>query len=255
MRYELFYWPSIQGRGEFVRLALEQSGADYVDVVRECEDEESGETMLMQWLEKEAIERPPFAPPFLKAGKLIIGQTANILLFLGIRHSLAPKDESGRLWAHQLQLTIADFVTEVHDTHHPLGAAFYYEDQKAEARRRAANFRRERLPKFLGYFELVLQRNSHGTRHMVGERLTYVDLSMFQLIAGLRYAFPRAMSQLEREHPLLDALGNRVSKLPAISAYLRSERRLRFSNEGIFRHYVELDARPTRKTKRKLKAN
>ncbi len=143
MRYELFYWPSIQGRGEFVRLALEQAGADYIDVARK----RGGKGVLIRWLEDEKIKHPPFAPPFLKAGKMIIGQTANILLFLGARHNLAPKDEAGRLWAHQLQLTIADFVVEIHDVHHPLGANFYYEDQKPEARRRAADFRIERLPK------------------------------------------------------------------------------------------------------------
>src|SRR5271170_5174937 len=255
MRYELFYWPSIQGRGEFVRLALEHAGANYMDVARECGDEESGEAMLMQWLEEEAIERPPFAPPFLKAGKLVIAQTANILLYLGTRHDLAPKDKPGRLWTHQLQLTIADFVTEIHDTHHPVGARFYYEDQKAEARRRAANFRRERLPKFLGYFERVLKRNSNGIRYMVGKKLTYVDLSMFQVMVGLRYAFPRAMSQLKRGYLLLDALSDRVLELPGISAYMNSERRLRFNNEGIFRHYGELDARSTRKIARKSNAS
>jgi glutathione S-transferase len=246
MRYELFYWPSIQGRGEFVRLALEQAGAEYVDVARDCRDEETGETLLMQWLGDEAIDQPPFAPPFLKAGKLIIGQTANILLFLGAGHNLTPKDEAGRLWAHQLQLTIADFVTEIHDTHHPLGANFYYEDQKPEARRRAADFRKERMPKFLGYFEGVLKRN--GKRYMVGKKTSYVDLSMFQVIAGLHYAFPRAMTKSKRKYPLLGRLHYRVAALPRISAYLNSKRRIQFNREGIFRHYDELDARPMRKT-------
>ncbi len=245
MRYELFYWPSIQGRGEFVRLALEQAGADYIDVARK----RGGKGVLIRWLEDEKIKHPPFAPPFLKAGKMIIGQTANILLFLGARHNLAPKDEAGRLWAHQLQLTIADFVVEIHDVHHPLGANFYYEDQKPEARRRAAVFRIERLPKYLGYFEDVLSRNSGC--YMVGEKLTYVDLSMFQVIAGLRYAFPRAIAQSNREYPLLNGLHGRVAALPRISVYLRSKRRIPFNQQGIFRHYEELDARPVRKTKRK----
>jgi len=245
MRYELFYWPSIQGRGEFIRLALEQAGADYIDVARK----RGGENALIKWLEDEKVKHPPFAPPFLKAGRLIIGQTANILLFLGARHNLAPKDEAGRLWAHQLQLTIADFIVEIHDVHHPLGADFYYEEQKPEARRRAADFRQERLPKFLGYFEDALSRN--GGRYMVGKRLSYVDLSMFQIIAGLRYAFPRAMAKSKREYPLLDALHDRVAALPRISAYLKSKQRIPFNQEGIFRHYEELDAQPARKTRRK----
>ena len=246
MRYELFYWPSIPGRGEFVRLALEQAGADYIDVARESEESGMGVAALMRWLEEEAIECPPFAPPFLRAGELIIGQTANILLFLGARHDLAPADEAGRLWTHQLQLTLADLIDEVHDTHHPIASNLYYEDQKPEARRRAADFRKERLPKYLGYFESILRRNPHGHDHLVGKTLTYVDLSMFQVIAGLRYAFPRAMTRLKRGHPLLHALSGRVAALPRISAYLASKRRLPFNQQGIFRHYRELDARPAR---------
>jgi len=235
MRYELFYWPSIQGRGEFVRLALEQAGADYVDIARR----RGGEDLLMRWLGDAKIRHPPFAPPFLKAGRQVIGQTANILLFLGARHNLAPKNEAGRLWTHQLQLTVADFVVEIHDTHHPLGADFYYEEQRPEARRRAADFRKERLPKFLGYFEDVLKRN--GGRYMIGKKLSYVDLSMFQIIAGLRYAFPHTMTKSKREHPLLGVLHDRVAMLPRISAYLKSKRRITFNREGIFRHYEELD--------------
>src|SRR5271170_7867557 len=187
MRYELFYWPSIQGRGEFVRLALEHAGAHYIDIARECGDEESGEAMLMQWLEEEAIERPPFAPPFLKAGKLVIAQTANILFFLGPQLRLAPRDEATRLWINQLQLTITDLVVEIHDTHHPITSWLYYEEQRPAAKRRTADFWRYRVPKYLGYFERVLQRN--GGRYLVGRRLSYVDLSLFQIVEGLRYAF------------------------------------------------------------------
>ncbi len=240
MRYELYYWPTIQGRGEFVRLALEEAGADYVDVAR---GSKAGMPAMMQLLNGETVERPPFAPPFLRAGNLLIGQTANILLFLGGRHNVAPRAEAGRHWAHQLQLTIADLISEVHDTHHPIAGRLYYEDQRAEARRRAADFVTSRAPKFLGYFERVLERNPTGDAHLVGARLSYPDLSLFQVVAGLRYAFPRAMARLERRVPRVIALHDRVAERPRIAAYLASPRRLPFSEEGIFRHYEELDAR------------
>lgn len=239
MRYELYYWPSIQGRGEFVRLALEEAGADYVDVARGT----GGLDRMMRLIEGAREARPPFAPPFLKAGRQLIGQTAGILLFLGDRHGLAPKDEGGRLWAHQLQLTIADLVVEAHDTHHPIASGLYYEDQKAAARRRAEDFRRNRMPKFLGYFERVLERNPRGERWLVGARLTYADLSLFQVVEGLSYAFPRAMARQMKRHPKLAALHDRVAARPRIKAYLASERRIPFNEQGIFRHYPELDDR------------
>ena len=238
MRYELYYWPEIQGRGEFVRLALEDAGANYVDVARVPK----GMAAMMRFMENSSVKYPPFAPPFLKAGTLVIAQTANILLYLGPRLRLVPKSEASRLWAHQLQLTIADWVAEVHDSHHPISGALYYVDQKREASRRAADFTAERLPKFLGYFEQVLKRNPKGSRYVLGKAVSYVDLSMFQMIAGLRYAYPRAMAKLEPKHPRLVALHHRVSTRPRIAAYLSSTRRLPFNQEGIFRHYPELDA-------------
>jgi glutathione S-transferase len=233
MRYELYYWPSIQGRGEFVRLALEEAGAAYVDVART-----KGGVAKMERLMEGDVARPPFAPPFLKAGDRIIAQTANILLYLGARHALAPRDEAGRLWVHQLQLTIADLVVEAHDTHHPIGGNFYYEEQKKAAKRRAADFRAERMPKFLGYFERVL---AHGRDGLAGRQLSTADLSLFQIVAGLRYAFPRAMAKLEPDHPRVAALHDRVAARPRIAAYLRSKRRIAFNESGIFRHYPELD--------------
>ncbi|HWG79202.1 MAG TPA: glutathione S-transferase [Stellaceae bacterium] len=237
MRYELYYWPSIQGRGEFVRLALEEAGADYIDVARD----KGGVDRMMRMMDGARQPRPPFAPPFLKAGRLLIGQTADILLFLGGRHGLAPKDEAGRLWTHQLQLTLADLVAEAHDTHHPIAAGLYYHDQKPEARRRAEDFRRNRMPKFLGYFERVLERNRRGDRWLVGARLTYADLSLFQVVAGLTYAFPRAMQRQMKRHPKLGALHDRVAERPRIKAYRASERRIPFNEDGIFRRYPELD--------------
>jgi glutathione S-transferase len=232
MSYELFYWPTIQGRGEFVRLALEEAGAQYVDVARE-----PGGMQRMLALLKGG-DHPPYAPPFLKAGELMIGQSANILLYLGQHHELAPRGEGGRLWTNQLQLTIADLVTEAHDTHHPVASALHYEDQKPEAKRRAADFTASRIPRFLGYFARVL-----GEREfLAGDRLTYADLSLFQVIEGLRYAFPKAAARAANAFPNLAALRDRVARRPNIAAYLASPRRLPFNQEGIFRRYPELDS-------------
>ncbi len=242
MRYELYYWPSIQGRGEFIRLALEEAGADYVDVARGREEDGLGMPALMHFLEGTDAVHPPFAPPFLRAGEQVIGQTANILLFLGPRLGLVPDDEPSRLWAHQLQLTISDLLTEIHDSHHPIASCLYYEDQKPEALRRAADLLERRVPKFLRYFERVAERNPQRDTHLVGSALTYVDLSMFQMIEGLRYAFPRAMARIETAYPRLIALHGRVRARRRIAAYLASERRLRFNEQGIFRRYPELDA-------------
>jgi glutathione S-transferase len=238
MRYELYYWAGIQGRGEFVRLALEQAGAEYVDAAREP----GGEQTMLRLLGGEGDEHPPFAPPFLKAGELVIGQTANILFYLGAHHPLAPADEPGGLWAHQLQLTIADFVDEIHDTHHPIAGSLYYEDQRREARARASEFVKSRAPKYLGYFERVLERNKAGVHHLVGAGLSYPDLSLFQIVAGLRYAFPRTMARLEPRHPRVVALHDQVAAQPRIAAYLASDRRIAFNQQGVFRHYPELDA-------------
>ncbi len=237
MRYQLYYWASIQGRGEFVRLALEAAAAPYIDVARTAD----GEARMVALLGSDGALCPPFAPPFLKAGKLLIGQTANILLFLGERHDLAPKREAGRLWTHQLQLTIADFVVEAHDTHHPIASGLYYEDQRREAKRRTVDFVATRLPKYIGYFERVLAGNPHGPAHLVGGRLTYADLSLFQVVAGLRYAFPNAMARYARRHKRVTELCVRVAARKRIAQYLASKRRLPFNQEGIFRHYSELD--------------
>jgi glutathione S-transferase len=234
MRYELYYWPDIQGRGEYVRLALEEASADYADVARS----ERGMAAMMRMMEARS-GTPPFAPPFLKAGKLVIGQTANILLYLGSRHGLAPKAEAERLWVHQLQLTVADFVLEIHDTHHPLWPSLYYEDQRGPAKKRTEEFWKERVPKYLGYFEQLLKSN--GGSYLTGRRVTYADLSLFQIAEGLRYAFPKRMKAFEREIPGLIDLHNRVATRPNIKAYLSSDRRIAFNEDGIFRRYKELD--------------
>jgi glutathione S-transferase len=234
MKYELYYWPSIQGRGEYVRLALEDAGANYADVARS----DRGMAAMTGMMEARS-GMPPFAPPFLKAGQFVIGQTANILLYLGSRHGLAPKAEAGRLWVHQLQLTVADFVLEVHDTHHPLGPSLYYEDQRAPAKKRTDEFWKERVPKYLGYFERLLKNN--GGSYLTGRRLTYADLSLFQIVEGLRYAFPKRMKAFERRVPGLIDLHDRVAVRPNIKPYLASDRRIAFNEDGIFRRYKALD--------------
>jgi glutathione S-transferase len=209
MRYELYYWPGIQGRGEFVRLALEDAGAAYVNKAPEGEHQ-------------------AFAPPYLRAGKLVIGQTANILHFLGPRLGLAPRGEPARLELLQQQLTILDWLDEVHEVHHPIASSLYYEQQRPEAERRARIFTASRLLKYLSYFE-----ENPGKSH------SYVHLSLFQMIEGLRYAFPRTMARAEP--PKLRALHDRIAKRPRIAAYLASGRRIAFNRQGIFRHYPELD--------------
>jgi glutathione S-transferase len=235
MRYQLFYWPEIQGRGEFVRLALEDAGAAYDDVARS----KTGMDRMLAMMNGGRDKHPPFAPPFLKAGRLVIAQTANILFYLGPRLKLAPRDDAGRLWLHQLQLTVTDFVKEIHDTHHPLGGEFYYEDAKPEAKRFSKNFLAARAPKYLGYFENVLKKS--GGPYMLGRKFSYMDLSLFQLIAGLRYAFPNAMTTIERGVPGVVAVHDRIVARERTKAYLKSPRRLAFNEMGIFRHYPELD--------------
>jgi glutathione S-transferase len=244
--YQLHYWPGIQGRGEFVRLALEAAGSPYVDVVRTDESAGGGVGAMPPYLAAETTARPPFACPFLVDGRHVVGQTAAILLYLGPRLRLVGASEADRLWTHQIQLTIADFVVEVHDIHHPLGSSLYYEDQKPESVKRAQEFRRQRLPKFLGWFETVLERNAKNdgreVPHLVGGRLSYADLSLFQLVEGLRYALPKAATRALKNAPRIMALHAGVRSHKRVAAYLRSDRRLPFNEEGIFRHYPELDA-------------
>lgn len=235
MKYRLYYWPEIQGRGEFIRLALEDAGADYVDVLRG-----PGEFSFSR-------NYKVFALPCLVAGKKVISQTPNILLYLGTRLRLAPKDEAGRLWVNQLQLTIADWLVEVHDTHHPVGSGLYYEEQRREAKRRSADFFAVRLPKYLDYFDRVLRRSRGG--YLLGKACTYADLSLFQMVAGLRYAFPVAFGRLEKRHVRLTGLHDRVAARPRLAAYLASPRRIPFNRQGIFRHYPELDTIPKKSKK------
>jgi glutathione S-transferase len=247
MAYELYYWPDIQGRGEFVRLALEEAGAPYVDVARAKSG--GGVKALMAMLEGEA--RPPFAPPFLRDGDVVVSHVANILDYLAPKLGLAPGDEASRVFARGLQLTITDLVAEVHDTHHPISTDLYYEDQKDEAKARAAAFLRHRAPKYLGYFERVLNDNPAGPTHAVGDRLTTVDLSLFQVWAGLTYAFPLAFAGAETRYPALAALVGSVAARPNVAAYLASKRRIPFNESGVFRCYPDLDQAPAKAARRK----
>lgn len=245
MTYQLHYWPSIQGRGEFVRLALEAAGASYVDVARGDKSKGQGMGPLMHYLQDPLVRRPPFACPLLVDGKRVIGQTAAILLYLGPRLNLVNKNEADQLWAHQIQLTIADVVSEAHDVHHPVGTGLYYEDQKKEAHRAAGHFRAERIPKFLNWLEAVLARNPRNkgkaVPHLVGARLSYVDLSLFQLVEGLYYAFPKATKRAMKKAPLVAALHAALPQHKRVAAYLASERRLPFNEDDLFRRYPELD--------------
>jgi glutathione S-transferase len=240
--YHLYYWPGIQGRAEFVRLALEEGAARYVDVAAVSPAEGGGVPAVLRLLQARDVRRPPFAVPVLRSGRQLISQTPNILLFLGGRLGLAPTDEAGKLWTHQLELTLLDFYLEVFHTHHPLGDGYAYEEQRAAARRRTQDFLRARLPKFLGYFERVLDLNPRGHGPwLAGKRLSYADLSLAQMIAGLRYAFPRTTRRGLRRRPRLRALHDAVFERPRIARYLASPRRLPFNNDDLFRHYPELD--------------
>jgi glutathione S-transferase len=241
MRYRLYYWPHIPGRGEFVRLALEAAGADYVDVGRLPEDQGGGRAGITRLLAEPMGGRAPFAPPILQADDLYISQTANILHYLGPRLHLVPDDEASRLWAHQLQLTMSDWLVEIHDTHHPIAKSLYYEEQRPESVRRATNFLELRLPKFLDYFERLLAASGASEARLVGREWSYPDLSLFHMIEGLRYAFPRAMLRLAPTYSRILALRDQAAAMPRVAAYLASPRRMAFNDKGIFRHYQELD--------------
>lgn len=241
MTYDLYYWPSIPGRGEYVRLVLEAAGADYRDMARLEASEGGGTEAMFAFIEGRRGALLPFAPPFLVAGEIVLSQAPVIAAFLGERHGLAPDAEAKRLFARAIAATTADFVAEAHDTHHPVGVSLYYDDQKTEAARRAEEFRTERMPKFLGWYEALVAANPAGHDWLVGDRMTYADLGLFQTVAGLNYAFPRRMQTLLEAIPLVEALCQRAASNERIAAYLASERRLAFNEDGIFRHYPELD--------------
>ncbi|GAB3684733.1 glutathione S-transferase [Salinisphaera aquimarina] len=246
MSYELYYWPGIPGRGEFVRLALEDAGANYVDIAYSTAPGH-GLAAVSAGLDASENPRPPFAPPFLRVDGFEVSHVANILQFLGPRLDLAPEREADRLWCHGLQLTLTDFTAEIHDTHHPIASSRYYEDQRTEARRRAADFVHQRLPRFLAYFEAVLTANQNHD-WLVGAHCSTADLSLLQVVAGLAHAFPNALADLAADVPRVMALAERVAARPRLAAYLASERRMPFNQDGVFRHYPELDLDPEHKS-------
>jgi glutathione S-transferase len=241
MAYELYYHGRIQGRGEFVRLALEEAGAEYIDIARMPVAQGGGQDEVFAILDAKGGDRPPYAPPVLKDGNFIIAQTSNILLYLGGRLGLAPRDEQGKLWTHQLQLTMIDFAKDVHDTHHPISNVLYYEEQKDAAKLASEKFLEFRVPKYFGYFERVIARNSSKSGWLSGDALTYADLSLFQLVEGMAYAWPKAWDAASKNYPGVINIARRVAERPNIKAYCASDRRLSFNDMGVFRHYPELD--------------
>ena len=241
MPYEFYYWPMIQGRGEVVRLALEEAGVDYVDVARSDEKQEDNRAAILAILQDPDLERPPFAPPFLLDNGVMIAQAAAILQYLAPKINLIGNEETEKIFAHQIQLTVTDFLMEVHDTHHPLASALYYEDQVEEAKKRSANFIELRIPKYMDYFEKILTNNKSNSGWLIGDKVTYPDLSLFQIIEGLQYAFPKAFSKIGKKYPKALALRDAITVRPNTAVYLASDRRIPFNTMGVFRHYPELD--------------
>jgi glutathione S-transferase len=240
-RWELYYWPTIQGRGEMVRLALEDAAVPYVDVARQPADAGGGAQAIARVLKGDERNLAlPLAPPVLRVDDVMIAQTAAILDHVAPRLGLVPDDPAIRTRALQLQLTLGDLADEAHDVHHPVSTALYYEDQRAEAIRAGKLFREQRLPKFLKYLEAVLERDGRADGGLAGP-FTYVDLSALWVLRGLRYAFPRALAALEPSLPRLIALRDRVAARPRIAAYLASDRSVPFDENGVFRYYPELD--------------
>ncbi|MDE0933252.1 MAG: glutathione S-transferase [Novosphingopyxis baekryungensis] len=233
MSYDLWYWPSIQGRGEFVRLALEAAEIAYTDRARE----DGAEALLDDMDARTGIK--PYAPPYLVDGDLCIAQTAHIVSWLGAKHGFCGSDERETLGLIQLQLVVTDIVAEAHDTHHPVATGDYYDEQKEEAKRAAKGFREERMPKYFDHFETAL--NASDGPFVTGASWSHVDTSLFQLVRGLQYAFPKRMAALLPDYPKLAACADAVEALPGIRAYLDSDRRIAFNEDGIFRHYPELD--------------
>ncbi|KAL1639271.1 hypothetical protein SLS58_008113 [Diplodia intermedia] len=251
--YELLYHPGIPGRGEYIRLVLEAAGTPYSEPAREkgkagydavlatCSPSSTGD----------ADGNPPvFAPPALRvpgAGRdgkaLVIAQTPNIIQYLAPKVGLAPADEADALHASQIMLTALDLSNETHDSHHPIAVSLYYEDQKDAAKQRAKDFRENRIPKFFSYFERSLKGNeeSGGGKYLVGDKLTHADTTVWQVIDGLLFAFPKELEARKEEFPLIfGKFYPGIKEEKGLKEYLASDRRLKYS-QGLYRHYPELD--------------
>lgn len=122
----------------------------------------------------------------------------------------------------------------------------YYEDQKTEALRFSKEFRKDRIPKFFGYFNKALKYNKAkgaSGKYLVGDKLTYADTTLFHVIDGVSYAFPTRVEELKAEGAGFEELWAFYEGIKAeenIKSYLESDRRLAYKN-GIFRYYAELD--------------
>jgi glutathione S-transferase len=234
--HRLYYWPNLQGRGEFVRLVLEAAGVPYEDVARVHPD---GAREVMAFMTADREGQLPFAPPVLVVGEHVLAQMPVIVRYLGEAHGLAGTDPIANAHVQQLVLTWCDVVDEVHAVHHPVSTAWFYEQQRDEAIVAARLFRDERLVRWLQWGERTLQR--HGGDWLAGSRMTVADLAAFQVVTGLRHMFPVAMGRTRGRHPGLMALVDRVAAVPRVAAYLESDRRIPFNLDGIFRAYPELD--------------
>lgn len=251
-QYELLYHPSIPGRGEFIRLCFEATGVAYTDIANEKPNGYDEVQNICKPNNNDTTNPPIFAPPALRVpgagpngSPLLISQTPNILMYLAERLGLAPEDEAGTYHVYQLAFTALDLNNEVHDTHHPLAVEKYYEEQKDAALEKARDVREKRLPKFLAYFEACLgfnkEKGGGEGRFLVGSRLTFADLVVWQVIDGLRFAFPKEMEARAGEYPdLLKGFYEGIKQEGGLKEYLKSERRLPYS-QGIFRYYPELD--------------
>lgn len=193
---------------------------------------------------------PPFAPPALRIpgegpdGKpLLIYQTPSILSYLGDKLDLAGSNEAEKSWILSHTLTALDLNNEAHDTHHPIAVAKYYEEQKEESLKKSTDFREARIPKFLGYFERVLKGNEEQGKgkYLVGSKLSFADTTLWHVLSGLLFAFPKEMEARKAEFELLfGTFYNSVKEASGVKEYLASGKRKPFSM-GVFRHYPELD--------------
>ena len=197
---------------------------------------------MLALLHGEGTSHIPFAPPFLRDGGVIVSHAAAILLYPGRADRTRANRRRTGAYGRTRYRAITDIVAEVYNSHHPIDADKWFHEQKDAAIARAAVFRRDRMPKYsFGWFERLLAANPAGVDHLVGGFVTYADLSLFQLVEGLRFAFPLASERTLARLPRVTALHKAMAERPRLKAYLASERRVPFKETGIFRRYPELD--------------